>query len=787
MNMENVKKLIEAIDQHLKISSEDTASVISRNLQVLSVTIDLSVFDPHTNVAAQFYMSLYELLKSVEAKSPLAWYCVDVLSNCCRNASARCVLINTYHFLPSLTRLLSDQLTVEKKIGVLRLMQELSCGIKISWEIPHLPHLFKTLTKWIESGSEKIVTLSLGVLVNVCYQNVPAIYTLTREVDIQQLIRICMPLKGSVIELLVCKLLVILDYTKSVFPKDIFIRLVDCTFKGVEENIKSKDPIFLRQMVEFFLDTLKQESCASYTFNNNAEELKNLLEIIENNSIEPECLGIVFEFFLGLLERKLPYLDELRPKFIAVTLKWIQNDHVSSQALNILKSIAVNTQNHDNVILEPLIAGLPVYLLSLNTLQGNIPSNNEHNKKLVALLQLLEAMLKVDSLRDKVLKDINPESIGKVFLPLTGEEGAGDVSKTKSHSYKSMESVENTESINLYVYGLSLVNMLAKYDPDWAKKQTRLMQNREVHMVLAQALYCSPFEVRKEVMKMSALPNFPADTVARAMGNLQPMVLVNAPGEHVSKKPRIEPNFSHHEKETLDGKLKKLKSLYDKNLLNLSTSDVMELYEYKLYSMAHAERAAMASCEAASERCTHLQHRTAQLTAELNRLHQLLFRAQQSHEEAVKKKEAIDAITSNLQQRLEVEKSRCVKLSATEKQLKESLSDVSKKFEDVSQSKSVLEEQHGKLKQFCNKLEENGTRLERNLQNKEESLKTANANIHDLKTKVNELELLIKKKDFDIESKTAQLKEVTRNLMLREKAIESIVNLAANSKNSSVA
>lgn len=62
----------------------------------------------------------------------------------------------------------------------------------------------------------------------------------------------------------------------------------------------------------------------------------------------------------------------------------------------------------------------------------------------------------------------------------------------------------------------------------------------------------------------------------------------------------------------------------------------MELYEYKLAAMGHAERAAMASVDAASQRCVYLQHRTAQLTDELSRLHQLLFRTQQCHEEAVK-------------------------------------------------------------------------------------------------------------------------------------------------------
>lgn len=76
----------------------------------------------------------------------------------------------------------------------------------------------------------------------------------------------------------------------------------------------------------------------------------------------------------------------------------------------------------------------------------------------------------------------------------------------------------------------------------------------------------------------------------------------------------------------------------------------MELYEYKLATMNHAERAAIASVEAASQQCTHLQHRTAQLTAELSRLHQLLLHTQQCHEEAIKTRDTVIEKNNQLQE-----------------------------------------------------------------------------------------------------------------------------------------
>lgn len=90
---------------------------------------------------------------------------------------------------------------MEKKTRLLTLMQELSCGIKISWQIPHLQHLMSTLTRWINTEVDRnndIVSLSLGVLVNLCYKNLPAVYTLTKCVDIKNFIRATAVLEVSV-------------------------------------------------------------------------------------------------------------------------------------------------------------------------------------------------------------------------------------------------------------------------------------------------------------------------------------------------------------------------------------------------------------------------------------------------------------------------------------------------------------------------------------------------------------------------------------------------------------
>lgn len=140
-------------------------------------------------------MSLHELMCGLESRSTLLWGGVNVLQQACRNRAAHFALIHTYHFLPILSRFLGDQLTREKKVRLLTLIQELTYGIRITWQEPHVPHLIAIMVKWIQSGEQNIVNLSLGILINLCYKNLPAIYTLMRCVDTKAFMRTVMSME----------------------------------------------------------------------------------------------------------------------------------------------------------------------------------------------------------------------------------------------------------------------------------------------------------------------------------------------------------------------------------------------------------------------------------------------------------------------------------------------------------------------------------------------------------------------------------------------------------------
>lgn len=91
----------------------------------MSATNDLSIFDTGSCEAAEFYVSLHELMAGLDAHSEMVWCAVSVLQEAARNPNTRNALIHTYKFSPILTRLLCSQLIPEKRYRVLKLLEVL--------------------------------------------------------------------------------------------------------------------------------------------------------------------------------------------------------------------------------------------------------------------------------------------------------------------------------------------------------------------------------------------------------------------------------------------------------------------------------------------------------------------------------------------------------------------------------------------------------------------------------------------------------------------------------------
>lgn len=237
---------------------------------------------------------------------------------------------------------------------------------------------------------------------------------------------------------------------------------------------------------------------------------------------------------------------------------------------------------------------------------------------------------------------------------------------------------------------------------------------------------------------------FPLDLLVQAMNDMNFNIQVEEPLNHCNQNisdSLFYPIMSVAQSEKLEKLMNKLKEACSQNnLLNVSTSDVMELYEYKLASLGHAERAAMASAEAASQRSTHLQHRTAQLTAELSRAHQILFHTQQRHESVYKEKEEYIQKHKELCSKIDSEKGRnkvlTNQLASKEKLLTEKeivIENSAKKIKELEEAKIKGDEQICEFKNVISKLEDSLLKMENQLKKKEELISKANNNNEYLK------------------------------------------------------
>ncbi|KAL6260355.1 hypothetical protein P5V15_007885 [Pogonomyrmex californicus] len=637
---QQMRAFISAALDYSKHPSESATSAIQRSLGVISASMDLGIFDPGTSVAAEFYVSLHEFMNSVGSRSTLIWSAVDVLQNVCRNVPARQSLIHTYKFAPILARLLEANLTTEKRIRVLKLLQELTYGIKISWQEAHLPYLISTLTQWVvQSKEEEIIALSLGVLVNLCYKNLPAVYTLMRTVNTKAFIRTLLKLQDHVnTSVQCCKLLIILEPTNTNISEKYIMDFASLTFINLKTAMKQKDVLLLRHIVDFFNDVGQNEHSRNVllTYSNYGKDVENILAILEENT-DPECVALMMEFLLSLVKLKINALTPLYPACIKSAMTWVPVEQVCSKALALIRTVIIDSRRTKTSI-EVLTEVDPSVLMLITNPENEVNEQNrnqnvEAETKQAELMQLFQEMIKTPSLKKKIMQSFNEHAMRRLFSHLLNNEfsAAGDWTGNF---------IQN--ATNLYIHALALTADLAANHSNWLTLYSELLSRKQVQMIIALALFTGDSEVKQKILQLTSSIGFPQDcvsAVALCMKELEPLILVQSTNSNVleiSNKAslyagnELAPLFSIAQKERLDICLAKLESALELNQINdIPTSAVMELYEYKLAAMRHFERAMQSSLEAANNHATSLQHRLAQVVAESSRLHQLLFDTQQ--------------------------------------------------------------------------------------------------------------------------------------------------------------
>lgn len=179
---------------------------------------------------------------------------------------------------------------------------------------------------------------------------------------------------------------------------------------------------------------------------------------------DPECIAMVFEFLHVIMELKMNDLVSMHPKLLSIALKWIQTDLVCSQAIAILRTIANNTEKSNFGILEPILTSIPIFTLALDNNGDNI----EHNKRIASIMQLFQVLVQNESFRDKILHHLNEDTLYRVFEPLLGSKTCNI-----NTSYE--------ETINMYIYALSLIDKITQFNTKWVMLQRKLLEQKYVN------------------------------------------------------------------------------------------------------------------------------------------------------------------------------------------------------------------------------------------------------------------------------------------------------------------
>ncbi|XP_013144765.1 PREDICTED: uncharacterized protein LOC106108211 [Papilio polytes] len=412
----NLKAFVNAAREFEATHSENAINLMTRYLGLIASSCDLSIFSPGRSEVCAFFSSLWRVMS--DGRGP-HWAGVAVLARASIEPSARHALTHTYKFMPILARLLCNVISNDKKIKLLSVMQDISYGIKISWQESYLSGLMKQLTDWIlqpmtEPQHRTIGHKSLTVLVNVCYSNLPAIYALMRTVDTKEFVVHLINLKeGGYGGVEVCRLL--LSLSGAARPHDVHGYLA-CTLRTLHPALGDRDATQLLHAYTFINDlcsdpNLRNHVCTYPNFNGPIQEAikdaEGVCAAAEGAAEEAEgalaSLQYILKFFtvlvgLGKLLTLLNYVYN-------ILMLCLQASRLSlPHALELFAAIIAQYKDEGRLpagLLGVVAEGLPALL---------VPPALEPGKCGLQWLVVVCALCESSETQQCVLKEVTPDS-----------------------------------------------------------------------------------------------------------------------------------------------------------------------------------------------------------------------------------------------------------------------------------------------------------------------------------------------------------------------------------------
>ncbi|XP_041988278.1 uncharacterized protein LOC121739773 isoform X2 [Aricia agestis] len=606
----HLKAFVIAAREFEATHSDTSVSLMTRYLGLIASSCDLTIFAPGRSEVCAFFSSLWRVMG--DSRGP-HWAGVAVLTRASIESSARYALTHTYRFMPILARLLSDSISDDKKIKLLSVMQDISYGIKISWQESYLGSLMKQLTDWItqpvESANKTIGHKSLTVLVNMCYGNLPAIYSLMRTVDTKDFVIHLINLKdGGYGGVEVCRLLLCLSSaTKggSIKQPDVHSYLC-CTMRTFNKAIIESDATQLLHAYTFLNDLCNDDNLKNFVFTYPhisaaiKEALKNtdyLCKVGSSDMGESEntanCLRNALKFLTVLVNLDLYCLRCHNCQLVCLCMK--SSRICLPEALELFAAI-ISQYRDEGVLPQDLVLvlndGLPEFL---------VPPVVEPGKAGLQWLQVVGSLCMPGDTQDRVLQEVRPDSFEETLY--------GVLQYTSQTGPLGAECGQQA-----VVVGCRVALTLAPLSPDWDKALHRMLAQHQVRKLLCACVTGPKGERRKQVLQLIKHHYFPSDQMAQVFGENNTSASENTTDTSIEESQGVTTLgnwslLSPSQELMVDELLKKLNgALQAGKVSDITTSSVMELYGYKMTCLEQRIHSQSVALQSATEHMSSLQH-----------------------------------------------------------------------------------------------------------------------------------------------------------------------------------
>lgn len=829
-----IKNFIMTSYEYQRKKTDRNLMQVQRQLQILSVVSDLHVFEPTCMETLEFYVCLEKLLTSADGKSPLAWKIITLFAHLCQSENIRVALRDDLKLVPVLCDfLLASKFSKDKTFKLLQLIEAVSYKIKI----PHAEAWVITLVQYLSDlvkadNSDDLFSPALSILANLCRFNPPALACLRSYAFTKPIVHCLIDMKNpsNKERLLAAEMMLYLhqDFSRSGrnYAEEQVASAIDCILQAASDGFAENDVSSLQLAADVFAEF---SACPSLEEKLREPDYSGFVQGIMKY-LTPESPESAVEVFLNLLYHIIdldqPSMQPLYEDIFVKVMKWLTSDCCILPALRVLRAlIMVDNKFVDSQYIQEFISAI-VVSLDMDEAMHLSPQKLHH---INSILILVEELCNYDTtLRMKLAMTFQVSKFSNLLKLVIGLGTASKNNETImcsvpevsiNSTWRDLEFTAATKRVSktelddkmsqAVVNVMSVVKLLGSHNGDFIIEYEQMMNNP---MTMKHLVRCerstNPDLIAKALTvlskgtitsaSMEALVNAVEESNKSSISHgLESALFTRGERNVIPFSPDLEARIDKMI-ERLSGTVEKLE------LKDIGLTAVMEMYEYKLATMVHAEETLQNALAAADSRYrqTHLAHlqaqaQTDQLRKLLNTWEERILAVQHEKAEA---EESIVKIQKSYQQVRETMITEKTNLERVNKELcgemKEQKAAIEARDENIRRFQRQVQESHAEIKNLHQVIKEEQDKIQKlQTQNKklEDDVKKSGKDYDSLEKECNrlekclaevkkensELELLIHSHEQAMAAKETELEQITRSYSELKRIQDLIHNMSS--------